>query len=248
VFLLFLFVGSYYSLAGLNKIIDVGIVFPFTLDLEKWNLFATQTSIFVSIRNYFPEFTNHPLMMSSLFSDISGIITLIVELFFVGILFLPRYRFFFIISMIIMHILVYYTHAINFLGSSVILLLCFDWNIFFREINLIYDDDCGFCKRSLRIVKRFDFFNKIVLTPSYKIKTNEFGLDNERLLAEMSGVDENSEVYYGADAFEQVFSRIFVFWPIAILMKVPFVIFIARAIYKWIAKNRSKLSDEGCEI
>lgn len=248
VFLLFLFVGSYYSLAGINKIIDVGVGFPFSLDLEKWNLFATQNSIFTSIRDYVPEFTSHPLMMSSLFSDLSGIITLIVELFFVGILFLPRYRFFLIISMIIMHILVYYTHAINFLGSSIILLLCFDWNIFFREINLIYDDDCGFCKKSLRVVKRFDFFDKIRLTPSYKIKTNQFGIDNGRLLDEIGGVDENSEIFYGADAFEQVFSRIFVFWPIAILMKIPFVIYIARSIYKLIALNRSRLSDEGCEI
>jgi len=248
VFLLFIFVGSYYSFAGINKLIDVGLGFPFSLDLEKWNLFATQKSIFITSRNFYPGFTSHSLMQSSFFSDMSGIITLIVELFFIGILFLPRYRFFFVISMIIMHAIVYFTHAINFLGSSIILLLCFDWNIFFRDINLIYDDDCGFCKKSLRIIKKFDFFNKIKLSPSNKINAKELGLNKERLLIEMGGVDENSEVFYGADAFEQVFSRIFLFWPIAIFMKIPFVIYISRAIYKWVAQNRSKLTNEGCEI
>ena len=34
----------------------------------------------------------------------------------------------------------------------------------------------------------------------------------------------------------------------SILMKVPFEIFVARFIYILIAKNRSKLSNEGCEI
>ncbi len=150
--------------------------------------------------------------------------------------------------MIIMHILVFYTHAINFLGSSIILLLCFDWNIFYRNINLIYDDDCGFCKRSLRIVKKFDFFNHIKLTPSHKVGKNEYGIDNERLMFEMGAIDENKEIYYGADAFEQIFSRVFFFWPIAFLMKIPFGIYFARSIYRLIAKNRSKLSNEGCEI
>ena len=31
-------------------------------------------------------------------------------------------------------------------------------------------------------------------------------------------------------------------------MKIPFVIYISRAIYKWVAQNRSKLTNEGCEI
>ena len=155
----------------------------------------TQKSIFITSRNFCRVYISFFNAKVVFFPDISGIITLIVELFFIGILFLPRYRFFFVISMIIMHAIVYYTHAINFLGSSIILLLCFDWNIFFRDINLIYDDDCGFCKKSLRIIKKFDFFNKIKLTPSNKINAKELGLNKERLLIEMGGVDENSEVF-----------------------------------------------------
>ncbi len=247
-FLLLLFVGSFYSMAGLNKIIDVGFYFPFSLDLEKWNLYATQKSIFLSTRNFFPDFTSYPIMLNSFFSDISGIITLIVELFFLTILFIPRFRFFFVVSMIIMHILVYYTHAINFLGSSIILLLCFDWNIFIRKINLVYDDDCGFCKNSLSFIKKFDFFNRITQTPSYQIKENKFDLDIKRLDKEMGAVDENSEVFYGADAFEQVFSKVILFWPLAILMKFPLGMFFSRSIYRLIANNRSKLSNEGCDI
>ena len=69
-----------------------------------------------------------------------------------------------------------------------------------------------------------------------------------RLDLEMGAVDENNEIFYGADAFEQVFSRVPLFWPIAILMKIPGVIYLARLCYKTIAKNRNKLSNEECEV
>ena len=186
-------------------------------------------------------------MISLIFSDISGIISLIAELGFIAILFLPRYRFFLIFSMIFMHVLIFYTHAINFLGSSFILLLCFDWNILIRKLTLYYDDDCGFCKKSLSFIKRFDIFNLIQLVPSYKVIDSSF-IDGSRINIEMGAKDENSEIYYGADAFEQVFSKIPLFWPIAILMKIPFIIYVARFFYKIIAENRHKLTKEGCEI
>ena len=73
-------------------------------------------------------------------------------------------------------------------------------------------------------------------------------VDINRLNNEMGAIDENSEIYYGADAFEQVFSRIPIFWPIAIIMKIPCMIYISRFFYKIIAKNRHKLTQEGCDI
>ena len=248
IFMLFLLVGAFYSLAGLNKIIDVGFGFPFSLDLEKWNEYATEKSMFLTSRNYKPLITSSTLFMNKIFSDFSGLINIITELGFISILWLPRYRFIIITSMIFMHITVFNTHAINFLGSSFILLLCFDWNILIRELNLIYDDNCGFCKKSLKKVKKFDLFNRINLIPSYATEKYPNEMKKTRLDLEMGAVDENNEIFYGADAFEQVFSRVPLFWPIAILMKIPGVIYLARLCYKTIAKNRNKLSNEECEV
>ena len=57
----------------------------------------------------------------------------------------------------------------------------------------------------------------------------------------MALVDENGEVYYGADAFEQAAARCPLWWPFALLMKVPGVVHPARRAYAWIARNRSRL-------
>ena len=89
---------------------------------------------------------------------------------------------------------------------------------------------------------------RINLIPSYSTEKYPNEMKKTRLDLEMGAVDENNEIFYGADAFEQVFSRIPLCWPIAILMKTPGVIYLARLCYKTIAKNRNKLSDEECEI
>ena len=130
----------------------------------------------------------------------------------------------------------------------IILEMFFIFNAIVVKIFLIYDDDCGFCKKSLKTVKKLDFFNRINLTPSYAIEKYPNEMKKSRLDLEMGAVDENNEIFYGADAFEQVFSRVPLFWPIAILMKIPGVIYLARLCYKTIAKNRNKLSNEECKI
>ena len=97
-------------------------------------------------------------------------------------------------------------------------------------------------------MKKFDVFNLINTIPSYQLSKSQKKFNISRLNNEIGAIDENSEIFYGADAFEQVFSKIPIFWPIAIFMKIPFIIYITRYIYKLIAKNRHKLTQEGCEI
>lgn len=248
IFLLLIFVGCFYFFAGMNKLIDVGFQFPLTLHLENLGFHTIEKSIFLSSRNYFPSITSSSLFLNANLSVLAGFITLLCEIGFITIIFLPRYRFFLIFSMIFMHTLVYYSAAINFLGSSFILILCFDWNILQREITLVYDDDCGFCKNSLSVIKKFDWFNRVSLVPSYSENYPTNNLDQSRLNDEMAAVEENEEIYYGADAFEQVFSKVPLFWGLAILFKIPGVIYLARFIYKNIANNRHRLSSEGCDI
>lgn len=248
IFLLLVFVGCFYSFAGINKLIDVGFGFPFTLNLNNLGVHTIEKSIFLSSRNYFPSLTSSNFILNTNLSVISGFFTLICEIGFFTLIFLPRYRFFLIFTMIFMHIIVYFSAAINFLGSSLILILCFDWNILQRKITLVYDNDCGFCKNSLRIVKKFDWFNRLSLVPSCSNNNYTNVLDVNRLNFEMAAVEENKEIYYGADAFEQVFSKVPLFWFIAIIMKIPGAIYVSRFVYKYIAKNRQKLSSEGCNI
>ncbi len=63
--------------------------------------------------------------------------------------------------------------------------------------------------------------------------------------------DENGEVYYGADAFEQLSARCTMLLPFAILVKIPGVIYLARYIYGIVARDRIRFgcgADGSCSM
>jgi len=243
IFLLFLFVGAFYSYSGLNKIIDIGPQWPFTLHIDRLAMSSIEQSLFVANRYAVPFISS--LHSSYALSVFGGLVTLIGEIGFIAGIWLPRYRLFFLGSMISLHILVFLMAGINFLGSSFLLLLCMDYNVLVRKANIYYDGNCKFCIRSLNKVKKFDWFNRLNLIPIMELQENDNDLDIDYLQKEMGLKDENGEIYYGADAFEQIFNRCILLIPISLLMKIPGIIYIARYIYGVIARNRIQL---GCKI
>jgi len=164
-------------------------------------------------------------------------------------LFFPRGRLFFISSMIILHTISYLSMGINFMGSIIILLLCFDINALFRKSIVYYDQDCGFCTKSINIIKSWNYFNLLSFQPLNSLRDGEKGFSISRLKKEIGLIEENGDIYYGTYAFEKIFEKVPVFYPIAILYKIPLVIYVADFIYDKIAKNRYLLSDtESCKI
>ena len=82
-----------------------------------------------------------------------------------------------------------------------------------------------------------------------QLQEEEFGFSKGKLKQEMGDLEEDGSIYYGAQAFEKVFEKIPIFYPIAILYKIPFVIYIADFIYKMIARNRYRLSNsDSCSV
>ena len=98
----------------------------------------------------------------------------------------------------------------------------------------------------MNIFNRTDIFNRITVEPALYAPENY--VDRERLKQEMAVVDETGEVYYGADAFEVIFEKIPYFWPLALIYKIPGVIFVARYTYRKIATNRHFIGDGTCGI
>lgn len=239
VHLLFLVVGSFYTYAGLNKITDVGPHWPFVVHLENWTVYMRETSVFVALR--FKDPSLYILLDNYWVSVVSGFVSFIGELGFISILFFPRGRLFFISSMIFMHFLVFFTHGINFTGSSVILLLCFDWNALFRKSIVYYDGECGFCFKSTNQIKKWDYFNRIKLEPMQNLKEGQFGFSLKILKQKMGVLEENGDIFYGEVAFEKVFEKIPLFYPLAFIYKIPFVIYLAKYIYTVVARNRSQI-------
>lgn len=234
VFLLFLVVGSYYTFSGINKVVEIGPEWPFTLHLEHLAEVGIEQTLFRSDRfRIAPVSAAH---LSPAMSVFGGIASLIGETGFILILFLPRYRLFFAASMVAMHALVYAMQGINFLGSSAVILLCVDWNALVRPVTVLYDSDCGFCEQSIRRVRALDWFRRI--RPRTILESGELPVDQERLRHEMGAVDDAGVVTYGADAFDEVFVRTPLLWPLALLLRVPGVIFVARPVYRAVAKHR----------
>ena len=60
------------------------------------------------------------------------------------------------------------------MGSTFILLLCFDWNSLFRKVTIIYDSRCIQKRKLVMIVKRCDWFNKVTLISREDPKSKDF--------------------------------------------------------------------------
>jgi hypothetical protein len=139
VFLFISMISFYYGLAGLNKLIDIGPHWPFVLNLENHGFNYFGLSFFKTWRYSEPELLKF-ISTYPLFSDIGGIVSLTGELFFGLILFFKRLRWFFVFSMIFLHVMVFYAMGINFIGNSFLIILCLDWNSimksFFNLLNL----------------------------------------------------------------------------------------------------------------
>ena len=244
IILLLLFVGAFYTTSGINKIIDVGPWWPFSLHLENLGVFSMEDSLFLTGRRVNFDFLTS--LDSYWLSVFSGFVTLIGEIGFISILFFPKYRLFFIVSMAILHINVYFSTGINFLGSIFILFLCFDWNALVRKAIIVYDSDCGVCTKTVILLEKLDVFNRLAFVTN--IENSDARFDDSRLNKEMGLAEEDGSILYGADAFEVVFHKVPIFWPIAIFLKIPSMIYFSRFIYKKFAANRYQFGDGLCQI
>jgi hypothetical protein len=213
-FLFFVSAGCLYCYAGLNKIFDMGILWPFTLRLDRWGATLNEQAIFYYNRFVWPPIAD--VLQFPGFSLVSGFITLAAEIGFIGILFWPRHRLFLIVSMITMHVLVHISHGINFLGNSVLLLLCLDWNAPFQKFSLSVDPKNSRAQKILKLILRGDLTHRIEL----KTYSGEAHC--------IAGTDADGFEFTGIEALEQAFNRSVLFWPFAILLKIPGMIYLAK--------------------
>lgn len=247
VFLLFLSVGFYYSSSGLNKLVDVGPHWPFVLNLQNLGHQMIDSSAFISSRYSLFEYNSLLVNGGYWFSCICGVITLISEFFFLSILFVPRLRFFIIFSIIMMHLSVYLSCGINFLGSTFIVLLCLDYNLLFRKSIIYFDGDCGICDNVVKLLTKLDLFQRLEFV-DFNNSTVPNVIKKSRLPSEMALLDEDGSIYYGSDAFEIIFHKIALCYPLAILYKIPGFHLISKYIYSKFASGRHLFSKGSCSI
>ncbi|MFO0816190.1 MAG: DUF393 domain-containing protein [Gemmatales bacterium] len=124
-----------------------------------------------------------------------------------------------------------------------------------QQATVLYDGQCAFCRKSVSILKKLDWFHSLRYQDCRDIdllpKTQP-SLDPQRLIEEMHLVPPSgSPVYSGFRAFRWMAWRFPIFWLIVPLLYLPGVPWVGNKVYLWIARNRFKLvpcKDGVCEI
>jgi len=114
------FVGFYYVSSGLNKLIDVGLSFIWTLNLDEFRYVAALNSLSLDSRYAHPIFAE--LLIHPLISDFFGLMTVLTELGFVLLFLNNKYSIFPLFGAILLHTSVFLMAGINFTGNSFFLI------------------------------------------------------------------------------------------------------------------------------
>lgn len=147
-----------------------------------------------------------------------------------------------------LHLVIIAMLGLYFLGNVVFLLLFVAWDRLYgaiardpadERVDLVYDERCYFCARSLYPFKLLDvnrsvgFYTQSDAPPEYEeIEGVEY---EERMYLFRDG-----EPYGGYEAFRQLIRQFRVFAPVALVMAVPPVRAVGERVYGYVAENRSR--------
>ncbi len=120
---------------------------------------------------------------------------------------------------------------------------------------VLYDDQCPMCTFQMRVLTWLDWFDVTTLLPMSDPRVAEVAptLTREDLAAAIHCVARNGRIYRGARCLRYVGLRMPLLFPVALVLWIPGVIWIAEKIYQWVSRNRYLLSrvfgcKEACSI
>jgi predicted DCC family thiol-disulfide oxidoreductase YuxK len=115
-------------------------------------------------------------------------------------------------------------------------------------LNIIYDGECGFCRRSLAVARRVDVGRRLQFHDAN---------DREAIRAAfpelgdaMFAVDETRQVTRGFFAFRRLTWESPFTWPLLPLFYMPGAGVVGPRVYAWVARNRRRFGceAEACEL
>ena len=105
---------------------------------------------------------------------------------------------------------------------------------------LVYDGDCGFCTRSVRLVERLPVSARLV--PWQEADLVALRTTEERARHEVLWVAASGRVFGGAAAVAELLRQCrFPWWPLGMLLSAPVLRGLAELGYRVIARNRHRL-------
>ncbi len=120
---------------------------------------------------------------------------------------------------------------------------------------VLYDGDCRFCRKSVALLKRLDWFGRLAYHSAREVTTippSEVPFDPAKLLEEMHLLTpDRKTAHAGYAAFRWIAWRLPLTIPITPLLYVPGVAWLGNRLYRWVAKHRFELSpchDGACQV
>lgn len=121
-----------------------------------------------------------------------------------------------------------------------------------QTVEVIYDGRCGFCIRSLRIVRAFDLFGTLRFHDSHRPKTLAHfpALREAKTDEAMYALAEGEPLYEGFFAFRRLIWINALTWILIPLFYFPGAAFLGSRIYSWVARNRTRFGcdSDACEL
>ena len=109
----------------------------------------------------------------------------------------------------------------------------------------IYDADCGMCASTVRFLRRLDWRNRISWISAQSLDTPPPSLSWEDLDRSAYLETPTGDLHEGFFAIRKLLLRLPITAPIGALMLIPGVRLAGVPAYRWVARNRYRLS--GCK-
>ena len=109
---------------------------------------------------------------------------------------------------------------------------------------IIYDGECGICTAQVHKLPWWDCQQKLSYLSLHdpQVATRWPQLSADRLKEEMCLIDTQGRQHWGPDAIRYLSLRLRRLWWLAPILYLPGSMFLWRPLYRWMAKNRYRLS------
>ena len=115
---------------------------------------------------------------------------------------------------------------------------------------VLYDDECPLCTFQMKVLSWLDWRNVLALVPLSDPRAKEIApqITREDLIEAIHAVTPTGAVHRGARAIRFIGLRLPLLVPVALVLWIPGVIWIAEIVYRWVSRNRLLLSKVfGCK-
>ena len=109
---------------------------------------------------------------------------------------------------------------------------------------LIFDDRCGFCRKSVLLLRRLHWLGAIEFVPLGQAAElmERHAITSQAMETAMHYISPLGQVTNGAEAFRVFGKKVPLLFPCALFLHLPFALPLAKVVYRKVAARRHALS------